>query len=243
VGTDIQPGLYKGEAGFGLFDSCYWARLKNLSGDFDAVSANDNSIGQFYIEVLDSDFALETGCELVLLREMPAPPAEFPQAIAPGTYLTGVDIQPGIYKGQAGTDIGDSCYWSRLKDVSGSMDALMANDNNIGQFYVEVVDGDFALETACELVLLREIPAPPAEFPQTIQPGMYLVGVDIQPGTYRGQAGADILDSCYWARLRDVRGGFDGIIANDNASGQYYVEVQQGDFALATACELERTGP
>jgi hypothetical protein len=71
---------------------------------------------------------------------------------------------------------------------------------------------------------------------------MYLVGIDISPGTYRGQAGADIMDACYWARLRDVSGDLDSIITNDNATGQYYIAVLGGDFALSTMCDLERIG-
>jgi hypothetical protein len=45
-----------------------------------------------------------------------------------------------------------------------------------------------------------------------------------------------------WERLRDVLGGFDSIIANDNAIGQYYILVMETDYALSTACELERVG-
>jgi hypothetical protein len=105
-----------------------------------------------------------------------------------------------------------------------------------------VTNGDYAFETACELLLLRTLPPPPTEFPQAIAPGIYLVGIDIRPGTYKGQAGTEIMDSCYWARLNNVRGELDSLIANDNATGQYYVQVQQGDFALETACELQRVG-
>jgi hypothetical protein len=169
-----------------------------------------------------------------------APPN--PNLIQPGTYIVGTDIQPGIYRGQAGYDVFDSCYWTRLKDLSGDLDAVLANDNGIGQFYVEVRDSDYAFETDCELVFLSSLPEPPTEFPQKIMPGIYIVGVDIQPGTYRGQAGTEIMEACYWARLRNVSGELDSIIANDNATGQYYVQVQQSDFALSTACELERAG-
>jgi hypothetical protein len=71
---------------------------------------------------------------------------------------------------------------------------------------------------------------------------MYLVGRDIQPGTYKGEAGADFADSCYWARLSNVAGELDGILANDNATGQFYVQVAASDFALSTGCQLERVG-
>lgn len=76
--------------------------------------------------------------------------------------------------------------------------------------------------------------------PNLVLPGTYLVGKDIQPGLYSGQAGADILESCYWARLNSLSGELGAIIANDNAMGPYYVEVAASDFALETHCELQR---
>jgi hypothetical protein len=176
--------------------------------------------------------------------ETPLPPTatEDPNLIKPGTHLVGTDIQPGIYRGDAGDNIFNSCYWARLKDLSGSFDALVANDNSVGQFYVEVRESDKALETHCELVRLVSLPASTGQFPQLIKPGMYLVGSDIQPGTYRGETGSDISASCYWERLSNVSGAFDALLANDNAIGQFYVQVAASDFALSTACELERAG-
>lgn len=174
----------------------------------------------------------------------PLPPTATPDPnlIRPGTYIVGTNIQPGIYRGQAGYDLFRSCYWARLKDVSGTLDSILANENSIGQFYVEVRSTDYALETRCELRFLSSLPEPPTEFPQKIMPGTYIVSIDIQPGTYRGQAGAEITASCYWARLRDVAGEMGSIIANDNAIGQYYIQVRSSDFALLTQCELERVG-
>ena len=40
--------------------------------------------------------------------------------------------------------------------------------------------------------------------------GMYLVGVDIEPGTYTSAGDG------YWERLKSAVGGVDGIIANGN---------------------------
>lgn len=119
---------------------------------------------------------------------------------------------------------------------------MLANDNSIGQFYIEVKESDYAFETRCELVFLGSLPEPLAEFPQRIMPGTYLVSVDIQPGTYKGQAGTDITEACYWSRLRDVSGELDALIANNNATGQYYVQVQPSDFAFSTKCKMEYVG-
>jgi hypothetical protein len=166
----------------------------------------------------------------------------YSNVIPPGTYLVGKDIQPGLYRGQAGMDIFSSCYWERLKDFSGSLDSIVANENSIGQFYVQVSESDMVLQTDCKLVFLPSLPEPVSTFPQTILPGMYLVGIDIQPGLYQGQAGTDIFDSCYWERLMDLSNSLDSIIANDNSVGQFYIQVNPADKALLTGCELTRVG-
>lgn len=238
VGEDIQAGIYLGQAGLDFFSSCYWERVSDLSGEFGSLIANDNSIGQFYVEVQDSDFAFKTDCDMVLLETLPAATEKFPVNLLPGMYLVNRDIQPGLYKGVAGIDFLDSCYWERLENVSGSFDGLVANDNEVGQFYIEVGDGDFAFSTACELTLLDQLPESVIEFPATIQPGTYLVGIDIAPGLYKGEAGTGILDACYWERVSGLSGEFGELIANDNGEGVFYVQVNESDFALETACEL-----
>mgnify|MGYP001033397479 CR=1 FL=1 len=168
----------------------------------------------------------------------PKPTAtENPFLISPGTYLVGTDIIPGIYYGEVGDSLWDSCYWERLKDLSGEFDAIIANGNGVGQFYVEVKESDFAFDIACDVVHIDGIPIP-EDFLTELDPGMYIVGRDIQPGLYKGAAGDDIMDSCYWERLKDVSGGFSSIIANGNGVGQFYIQVSESDFALSVACPV-----
>lgn len=242
VGSDIQPGLYRGQAGEGLFDSCYWERLSGLSGEFDDLISNDIASGQFYVEVMDTDQAFSVDCEVEYLEAPPEPVAEFPTAIAMGTYIVGVEIAPGLYRGEAGLDLFDSCYWERLSGFSGEFDDLITNDGAVGQFYVEVSDTDIGFSTDCEVEYLAALPTPAAEFPTLLSPGTYLVGIDIAPGTYRGEAGEDFLESCYWERLSGLSGSFGDLIANDNANGQFYVEVRASDYAFSTDCDLEFSG-
>jgi len=146
VGVDIQPGIYVGQAGEGLFGSCYWARLSGLTGGLEDILANDNAQGLFYVEVLATDKAFETKCELLPIDQVPAR-GEFLTTLTTGTYLVGRDIEPGIYRGQVGDN--ESCYWARLSGVTGELEDIIANDNAIGQFYVEVLPTDFALEVHC----------------------------------------------------------------------------------------------
>lgn len=168
-------------------------------------------------------------------------PTTNPNIVSPGMHLVGTDLQPGLYMGQTGEGR-SSCYWQRLKGLSGTLDDIIANDNGEGRYYIEVRPSDYALETRCTLLYLPTMPAPVDPFPQNILPGTYLVNIDIQPGTYQGQAGTGVLESCYWARLSNVAGGFNGILANDNAVGQYYVQISPSDFAFHTACNLTRIG-
>ncbi len=56
--------------------------------------------------------------------------------------------------------------------------------------------------------------------------GTYVVGEDIDPGTYR----ADASPGCYWARLRSL--DTSDIIDNDNADGPVVIEVLPSDRAL-----------
>lgn len=74
-------------------------------------------------------------------------------------------------------------------------------------------------------------PGDPAEGAATIDgDGTYLVGADIEPGTYRS-AGTD---TCYWARLSGTSGNFEEIIANNFGAGQQVVTIDPSDAALET---------
>lgn len=58
--------------------------------------------------------------------------------------------------------------------------------------------------------------------------GTYIVGTDIQPGTYK----ADASPRCYWERLRNLDGGVGSIIDNDNTTGPVVLAVQPSDKAV-----------
>jgi hypothetical protein len=59
VGTDIQPGRWKADGS----DLCYWARLKDDSGDFDAIITNHAGAGRATVTVARTDGAFTTtGC-------------------------------------------------------------------------------------------------------------------------------------------------------------------------------------
>ncbi|KUL73029.1 hypothetical protein ADL34_20825 [Streptomyces sp. NRRL WC-3605] len=69
--------------------------------------------------------------------------------------------------------------------------------------------------------------------------GQYLVGEDMQAGTYR-TAGPDkgsVIENCYWARTKNASGEFEAIIANANLQGQGRVTVNKGEYFETNGCQ------
>ena len=86
---------------------------------------------------------------------------------------------------------------------------------------------------AATIVFLSVAEATP---PQCVVPGTYRVGEDCPPGVYKGVAEEG--EICKWARLGDLSGDPESIIAMGQREGQFYVEVQSSDVGFTTECEL-----
>jgi hypothetical protein len=207
----------------------------------DTSSDDGQGVRTLVAESSEEDISDSSDQEPAVIESTYTPePTEEPEVeglVPEGTSLVGTDIEPGIYVGLAGEFLEsfNSCYWERLNALSGEFDAIIANDNAEGLFYLEVLDTDKALTTGCELLPIDKV-TPPAEKYTEIERGMYIVGRDIDPGTWRGNAE----DSCYWERLSCVNGTFDCIIANDNAEGQFFAEISPNDFAFSVSCNMEK---
>ncbi|MFF4344817.1 hypothetical protein ACFY00_33455 [Kitasatospora sp. NPDC001540] len=93
-----------------------------------------------------------------------------------------------------------------------------------------------------------ETPAPPPspDGPATSfsGDGKYLVGEDIEAGTYKTAGPAEsVIPNCYWARYKDASGELSSIIANENAQGQTRVTVRKGEYLEVRGCsKWEKTG-
>jgi hypothetical protein len=92
VGTDIQAGTYRG------VDCGYWERVKDASGEFDAILANGNvgSNEHLTVTVLATDFGFENSCAYLMpienLRTVPESGTTNEEF---GTLVVGRDIHPG----------------------------------------------------------------------------------------------------------------------------------------------------
>jgi hypothetical protein len=152
------------------------------------------------------------------------PPAQEP-GFGDGTFMVGADIAPGLYR----VDGTGGCYWKRLSDLQGDLDAILANDGPEGQAYVEILATDAAFATEdCGRWLPATGDGP--DVSSGFGDGTYLVGSEIQPGTYRSTGSS----GCYWKRLSNLQGDLDAILANDDPEGQAYVEILPTDVAFST---------
>lgn len=66
-----------------------------------------------------------------------------------GQYLVGEDIKPGTYK-TAGTDSDFACYWARLKNATGELSGIIANDNITGPARVTLKKGEYFETKRCK---------------------------------------------------------------------------------------------
>lgn len=147
-----------------------------------------------------------------------------------GTWLVGTDIEPGLYRANDAS----FCYWARLSGLGGDLGDIIANEIGSGfSLVVEIMPSDRAFETSgCGEWAPLESASPSGG--EDFGDGTWVVGLDIEPGTYRALGG----DSCYWVRLSGFSGELSDILANALPSGGTVVEIVATDTGFATSgCE------
>ncbi|MBM7647438.1 uncharacterized protein YgiM (DUF1202 family) [Bacillus ectoiniformans] len=136
VGKQIQPGLYYSSGGVD-----YWERQSSLSGSLEDILANDIPSGPAYVEVKSTDKAFMFEGGSFQKFDQRNHNHTLKSTFKDGTYLIGVDIRPGFYRG-----VGDG-YWERSTAVTGEIEDIIVNDVPSGTFYVEIKADDFAFKT------------------------------------------------------------------------------------------------
>ncbi len=134
-----------------------------------------------------------------------------------GIYQVGKDIQPGTYRTRTGSP---GCYYERLSGFSGSLSDIIANNNtdNPAIVTISATDKGFSSQNCGTWTSdLSQITASKTSFGD----GMYIVGTDITPGTYKNTG----VTGCYYARLSGFGNTTDDIIANNNTDSQAIVTI------------------
>ncbi|MET9801474.1 hypothetical protein [Streptomyces sp. NPDC006368] len=169
-------------------------------------------------------------------QNTPAKPKEEKKAAAiegDGDFEVGTDVKPGLYRTSGNKD--GLCYWERAKDATGETDSILANDNVTGTSYVTIKASDKLFKSSdCgdwEAVDEKATGTPKTEAKG--DGGMYKVGVDLAPGTYKSTGNED--DMCYWERAKDASHSTDAILANNNVSGTATVKISATDAYFKTS--------
>jgi hypothetical protein len=138
-----------------------------------------------------------------------------------GTYQVGKDIQPGTYRTRTASP---GCYYERLSGFGGTVGDIIANNNTDNPAIVTIKATDKGFDTqGCGTWTsdLSQITASKTSFGD----GMYIVGTDITPGTYKNSGGS----SCYYARLSGFANSTDDIVANNNVTAPTIVSISASD--------------
>ncbi len=138
VGKDVAAGTYRSRGGSG----CYWARLRAFSGDLNAILANMNVDGPTVVTIKPTDRGFETqrcGTWTSSLVRITRSKTRF----GAGTFIVGIDIAPGTYRSSGR----GACYWARLRNFSGDLGSIIANNNTSGPTIVSISRGDRGFES------------------------------------------------------------------------------------------------
>lgn len=138
-----------------------------------------------------------------------------------GTFVVGKDIQPGTYRTRVASP---GCYYARLKGFGGTTDDVIANDDTDFTAIVTIAATDKGFQSQNCGTWTKDLSAITTS-KTSFGDGTYIVGTDIQPGTYKssGQQG------CYYARLKGFGGTIDDIITNNNTDNPAIVTISASD--------------
>jgi hypothetical protein len=149
-----------------------------------------------------------------------------------GQYRVNIDIAAGRYYANPITN----CYWEVNATASGS-GTILANrfiDFDAGQEIVDILPSDpfFETRSECGTWFNTPRPAPPSG---TLTPGRWLVGTQVQPGTYA----STVAMNCYWERTSNFRGSHADILGNAfiSTAGQRFVTIVAGDAGFYSTSE------
>ena len=145
----------------------------------------------------------------------------------PGQYRVNSEIAAGRYFAAPSS----GCYFERESGFGGTLDEIIANEFigfNAGQWIVDVKSSDVGFKTDADCNTWYNTPREGMQ--SAIQPGMWLVGSQVQPGTYRATA----TSGCYWERLRNFSNTIGGVVANDfvSSDGVQRVTIRSGDVGF-----------
>jgi hypothetical protein len=154
-------------------------------------------------------------------------------SFGPGQYRVPADIPAGRYY----SDPANGCHFARVRSFGGTpAEAIVDQILNFdaGQWIVDVLsaDGGFTTDANCGFWFTT----PRRGLLTSITPGMWIVGAQIAPGTYRADSSTQ---GCYWQRVSNFTGAIEAIIASAfvTSSGAQLVTIANTDVGFSATAE------
>lgn len=184
----------------------------------DSVAVDENNLEETGQEQVDENKISE---EKVLDESLSEP------HFKDGNHIVGTDIQPGTYRTRNAMS---GCYYSRLSGFGGTLDEIISNENTSAPAVVTISATDKGFKSTRCGTWTQDLSA--ITFDQTIfDDGIFIVGTDIQPGTYKSSG----TDRCYYSRLSGFSGTLDHIISNENTNTAAVVTIIPTDKGFKSA--------
>ena len=139
-----------------------------------------------------------------------------------GTWVVGSDIQAGTYRS---SKTSSDCYWERLSGFSGELDDIIANGVTDAIWVVEIASTDAGFSTERCGTWTEATSATTSSLTSPFGDGVFLVGMDISPGTWKSPGG----DYCYWARLSGFSGELGHIKTNGAGGSNNILTIEPAD--------------
>lgn len=138
-----------------------------------------------------------------------------------GNFVVGTDIQAGTYRTRSKPS---ACYYARLSGFSGELGEILANENTYYPAIVTIAPTDKGFKSSGCGTWTQDL-SQITKDKTTFEDGMFIVGTDIEPGTYRSSGEG----SCYYARLSGFSGSLGNISANENTESSAIVTITSSD--------------
>lgn len=138
-----------------------------------------------------------------------------------GTYVVGKDIQAGTYRTRRAAS---GCYYSRLNGFSGQLEDINSNELTNAASVVTIMESDKGFKSSGCGTWTQDLSAITTSR-TSFGDGTFIVGTDIDAGTYRNSGGS----TCYYSRLSGFSGELDDIVSNELTSASAIVTIDSSD--------------
>jgi hypothetical protein len=147
-----------------------------------------------------------------------------------GQYRVGVDMPAGRYY----ADPANECHWQRLRGFGGTTAEVIADsfiNFDAEQWIVDLLATDVGFQTDSRCNVWSTTPR--RGLLTGITPGLWIIGAQITPGTYRTDSAAQ---GCFWQRVSNFSGAGDAVIANGltTSAGPQLVTIAGTDAGFST---------